>query len=57
MSLTQPQDENLDIIYINGEQAQSVWTTYEIGKTRLNDEALRQAGKPVNLAMCAFLRH
>ncbi|KAI0974319.1 hypothetical protein F4678DRAFT_422227 [Xylaria arbuscula] len=40
-------DESLDIIYINGEQAGTEWTLYEIGKTRLNDEALRQAGEMV----------
>ncbi|KAH8165201.1 hypothetical protein CIB48_g3058 [Xylaria polymorpha] len=40
-------DENLDIIYINDTQAQHEWTTYEVGKTRLNDEALRQAGEMV----------
>ncbi|GAP87332.2 hypothetical protein SAMD00023353_2700810 [Rosellinia necatrix] len=40
-------DENLDIIYTNGEKAQNEWTTYEIGKTNLNDEALRQAGEMV----------
>ncbi|KAI1812994.1 hypothetical protein GGS20DRAFT_555387 [Poronia punctata] len=40
-------DENLDVIYINGKKSDSEWTTYEIGKTRLNDEALRQAGEMV----------
>ncbi|KAI0817618.1 hypothetical protein GGR55DRAFT_621240 [Xylaria sp. FL0064] len=40
-------DENLDIIYINGEQAKTEWTVYEVGKTKLNDEALRQAGEMV----------
>ncbi|KAI0515200.1 hypothetical protein F5B22DRAFT_607532 [Xylaria bambusicola] len=40
-------DENLDIIYINGEQAGTEWTRYEVGKTKLNDEALRQAGEMV----------
>ncbi|KAI1828615.1 hypothetical protein F4861DRAFT_488540 [Xylaria intraflava] len=40
-------DENLDVIYINGERAQNEWTTYEVGKTRLNDEALRHAGEMV----------
>ncbi|KAI1128925.1 hypothetical protein F5Y10DRAFT_239516 [Nemania abortiva] len=40
-------DEDLDIIYINGEKAQSEWTVYEVGKTKLNDEALRQAGEMV----------
>ncbi|KAI0486490.1 hypothetical protein F4859DRAFT_371884 [Xylaria cf. heliscus] len=40
-------DENLDIIYINDIQAQHEWTIYEVGKTKLNDEALRQAGEMV----------
>ncbi|KAI1118981.1 hypothetical protein F5Y14DRAFT_446789 [Nemania sp. NC0429] len=40
-------DESLDIIYINGEKAVSEWTLYEVGKTKLNDEALRQAGEMV----------
>ncbi|KAI1739422.1 hypothetical protein F4680DRAFT_422731 [Xylaria scruposa] len=40
-------DENLDIIYINGRRAENEWTTYDIGKTKLNDEALRQAGEMV----------
>ncbi|KAI0114000.1 hypothetical protein GGR51DRAFT_474778 [Nemania sp. FL0031] len=40
-------DENLDIIYTNGEKALSEWTLYEVGKTKLNDEALRQAGEMV----------
>ncbi|KAI1436775.1 hypothetical protein GGR50DRAFT_649664 [Xylaria sp. CBS 124048] len=40
-------DENLDIIYINGERTQNEWTTYEVGRSRLNDEALRHAGEMV----------
>ncbi|KAI0442284.1 hypothetical protein F4803DRAFT_520078 [Xylaria telfairii] len=40
-------DENLDIIYINDTQANHEWTTYKVGRTRLNDEALRQAGEMV----------
>ncbi|KAI0553703.1 hypothetical protein F4679DRAFT_432959 [Xylaria curta] len=40
-------DENLDIIYINGRRAENEWTTYDVGKTKLNDEALRQAGEMV----------
>lgn len=38
-------DENLDIIYINEKVAPEKWTTYEVGKTKLNDEALREAGE------------
>ncbi|KAI2636127.1 hypothetical protein GGS21DRAFT_514680 [Xylaria nigripes] len=40
-------DENLDVIYINDKRAKHEWTTYEVGKTRLNDEALRRAGEMV----------
>ncbi|KAI8947474.1 hypothetical protein F4801DRAFT_560581 [Xylaria longipes] len=40
-------DEDLDIIYINDRRDQHEWTTYEVGKTKLNDEALRQAGEMV----------
>ncbi|KUJ20773.1 uncharacterized protein LY89DRAFT_682454 [Mollisia scopiformis] len=41
-------DEHLDVIYINervdsGEE----WRTFEVGKTRFSDEALRQAGEMV----------
>ena len=38
-------DEHLDIIYINEKLVKENWTTYEVGKTKLNDEALRQAGE------------
>ncbi|KAJ2988388.1 hypothetical protein NUW58_g4002 [Xylaria curta] len=40
-------DENLDIIYTNDMRAQHEWTTYDVGKTKYNDEALRQAGEMV----------
>ena len=38
------QDENLDVIYINEKIVEEEWHTFEVGKTRFNDEALRQAG-------------
>ncbi len=38
-------DEQLDVIYINEPLDRSQWHTYEVGKTRFTDEALRQAGK------------
>ncbi|WPH02644.1 Hypothetical protein R9X50_00550900 [Acrodontium crateriforme] len=40
-------DENLDIIYINEKINQEEWHTYEVGNTRFNDEALRQASEMV----------
>lgn len=40
-----PSDEHLDIIYINEKLNRDEWHTFEIGKTRFNDEALRQAGE------------
>lgn len=40
-----PFAEHLDIIYINEKLNRDEWHTFEIGKTRFNDEALRQAGK------------
>ncbi|KAH8892405.1 hypothetical protein GQ53DRAFT_646599, partial [Thozetella sp. PMI_491] len=40
-------DEHLDIIYINEKINREEWHTYEVGKTRFNDEALRQAGEMV----------
>jgi hypothetical protein len=39
------QDEHLDVIYINEKVKREEWNTYEVGTTRFNDEALRQAGK------------
>ncbi|KAI0164957.1 hypothetical protein GGR57DRAFT_451215 [Xylariaceae sp. FL1272] len=38
-------DENLDVIYINGRLDDGGWTTYEVGHTKLNDQALREAGE------------
>ena len=38
-------DEHLDVIYINERLNRDEWTTFEVGKTRFNDEALRQAGE------------
>jgi hypothetical protein len=38
-------DEQLDIIYINEKLDRSEWHTFEVGKTRFTDEALRQAGQ------------
>jgi len=40
-------DEHLDVIYINEEIDREEWHTFEVGKTRFNDEALRQAGEMV----------
>ncbi|EFX00122.1 hypothetical protein CMQ_7124 [Grosmannia clavigera kw1407] len=40
-------DESLDVIYINEELKHDEWHTYEVGKTRFNDEAIRQAGEMV----------
>jgi hypothetical protein len=37
-------DEDLNIIYINEKLVKDKWTKYEVGKTKLNDEAVRQAG-------------
>ena len=42
-------DEHLDVIYINEKVVPEEWTTYEVGHTRFNDEALRQAGKSILL--------
>ncbi|KXJ84957.1 hypothetical protein Micbo1qcDRAFT_237624 [Microdochium bolleyi] len=38
-------DEELDVIYINEELKPDEWHTFSVGKTRFNDEALRQAGE------------
>jgi hypothetical protein len=37
-------DEHLDVIYINERLDRTQWHTFEVGKTRFTDEALRQAG-------------
>lgn len=49
------QDEHLHVIYINEKIDRSQWTTFEVGKTSFNDEALRQAGEPLShtYAVCA----
>jgi hypothetical protein len=39
------QDEHLDVIYINEKINKEEWHTFDVGKTRFNDEALRQAGQ------------
>ena len=38
-------DEELDVIYINEKLDRAEWRTFEVGKTRFTDEALRQAGQ------------
>ncbi|KAE8447171.1 hypothetical protein EG329_011002 [Mollisiaceae sp. DMI_Dod_QoI] len=38
-------DEHLDVIYINEMIITEEWHTFEVGKTRFTDEALRQAGE------------
>lgn len=38
------QDEHLDVIYINEEVDREEWHTFEVGRTRFNDEALRRTG-------------
>ncbi|KAJ1328851.1 PPPDE putative peptidase domain-containing protein [Microdochium nivale] len=38
-------DEQLDVIYINEQLKHDEWHTFPVGKTRFNDEALRQAGE------------
>lgn len=43
--LTALQDEQFTVIYINEKINRDEWHTFEVGKTRFNDEALRQAGK------------
>jgi hypothetical protein len=35
----------MDVIYINEKVKLEDWHTFEVGKTRFNDEALRQTGK------------
>ena len=38
-------DEHLDVIYINEHLDKKEWRTFEVGKTRFTDEAIRQAGE------------
>ncbi|KAK3689150.1 hypothetical protein B0T22DRAFT_513309 [Podospora appendiculata] len=40
-------DEHLDVIYINEKINRDEWHTFEIGKTRFNDQALLHAGDMV----------
>lgn len=40
-------DEKLDVIYINERVNRDDWHTFEVGQTRFNDEALRQASEMV----------
>ncbi|KAJ7188645.1 hypothetical protein C8R46DRAFT_1055384 [Mycena filopes] len=40
-------DESLHVIYINEKINREEWHTFEVGKTRFSDEALRQAGEMV----------
>lgn len=39
------QDENLDVIYINEKLNRDDWHLFEVGKTRFNDQALREASR------------
>jgi hypothetical protein len=47
-------DEHLDVIYINETVAGTEWHTFEVGKTRFTDEALRQAGKSLYPQLPSF---
>lgn len=38
-------DESLDVIYINEEFKREQWTTFEVGKTRFNDQAMKKASE------------
>lgn len=48
-------DEHLEIIYINEKLDREQWHTFEVGKTRFNDEALRQASKHYKAALPVVL--
>lgn len=48
-------DEHLDVIYINETVAGTEWHTFEVGKTRFTDEALRQAGKMLLVSTSSHL--
>ena len=41
------------MIYINAKIDRAEWHTYEVGKTRFNDEALRQASESLHLSLSA----
>jgi hypothetical protein len=38
------QDENFDVIYTNEKIKREEWRTFEVGETRFNDYAIKQAG-------------
>ncbi|KAJ0107975.1 hypothetical protein J7T55_008111 [Diaporthe amygdali] len=40
-------DEHFDVIYINEAFNRDEWHTFKVGKTRFNDQALREAGEMV----------
>lgn len=40
-------DEKLDVIYVNERVDRAEWHTFAVGRTRFNDEALRQASEMV----------
>lgn len=42
-----PQDENFDVIYTNAKVVPEEWTTYPVGSTRFNDDAIRRTGEHV----------
>ncbi|KAK9770779.1 hypothetical protein AB5N19_14140 [Seiridium cardinale] len=44
-------DENLDVIYTNGKIDRDEWHTFEVGKSRFNDVALKEAGDMTIFAM------
>lgn len=41
------QDENFDVIYTNAKVVPEEWTTYPVGTTRFNDDAIRRTGEHV----------
>lgn len=46
-------DEELHVIYINEKVNREEWRTFEVGKTRFTDEALRQTGNLLSLPQFA----
>jgi len=40
-------DENFHVIYINEKIKREEWRTFEVGKTRFNDQAIRKTGESV----------
>jgi hypothetical protein len=43
------QDEDFHIIYINEKINREEWRTFEVGKTRFNDQAIRKTGEFLNI--------